>query len=297
MKKTYRTQGIVAVTHLRQIFPLRHRDRSWAASPSTASATLGNYPATSMQLRQANTTVTPFHPTLTVAISVSTSTNFRGRLEGNPNTGVVRITDAHPAGVYTVTVTGFDSSGIGTHKMFTLTVTTLLSTCNPVDFKAGTDFGVTASAIAVADFNRDDDVNQDVAVADAGWDAVSILLGNGTGGFSPATNASVGNGVFALAVGDFSGDGNEDLSTANIVASTVTIRFGDGLGGFCARRHYYSCPSNPQLRRGGRFQRRRSSKTWSWAISTPPTVAVMLGDSTGAFGALTNFQVSSALPR
>lgn len=95
----------------------------WAV-PGTANATLGNYPNTPVQLG-ANTTVTPdAPPTNTVSINVSTSTNFKGRLEGNPTTGVVRVTDSHPAGNYTVTVTGFDGSGVATIKTFTLTVTT-----------------------------------------------------------------------------------------------------------------------------------------------------------------------------
>ena len=59
---------------------------------------LGNYPNTSIPL-STNTTVTPdAAPTNTTSINVSTSTNFKGKLEGNPTTGVVRVTDAHPAG-------------------------------------------------------------------------------------------------------------------------------------------------------------------------------------------------------
>ena len=77
---------------------------------------LGNYPDTSLLL-STDTTVTPdMAPTNTTSINVSTSTNFKGTLEGNPTSGVVRVTDAHPAGMYTVTVSAFDSGGASTTR-------------------------------------------------------------------------------------------------------------------------------------------------------------------------------------
>src|SRR4051812_32322285 len=68
------------------------------------NATLGNYTDTNVQLG-ANTVVTPdAAPLDTTNITVSTSTDFKGRLEGDPFTGNVRVTNAHPAGAYTVAV-------------------------------------------------------------------------------------------------------------------------------------------------------------------------------------------------
>jgi len=52
------------------------------------------------------------------------------------------------------------------------------------------------------------DGKQDLAVADAS--NVLILLGNGDGTFSAATNFGVGNTPLSVAVGDFNGDGNQD---------------------------------------------------------------------------------------
>src|SRR6267143_386938 len=76
-----------------------------------AQPTPGNYPNTSIPL-STDTTVTPdAAPTNTTSINVSTSTNFKGKLEGDPTTGVVRVTDAYPAGSYTVTLNLFDSGG------------------------------------------------------------------------------------------------------------------------------------------------------------------------------------------
>src|SRR5207237_2920475 len=67
------------------------------------SPTLGTYPDTSLPL-STNTAVVPdATPANTTSINVSTSTSFMGTLTGGPTTGVVRVTDAHPAGTYTVT--------------------------------------------------------------------------------------------------------------------------------------------------------------------------------------------------
>ena len=98
-----------------------------------ASTTLGNYPNTSVSL-SGNTMVTPdAAPTNTTSINVSTNTNFNGTFAASPTTGVVTVTDAHPAGNYTVTVTAFGPGGTTT-KTFTLTVTG--TPCGP-NFTAG----------------------------------------------------------------------------------------------------------------------------------------------------------------
>ena len=105
------------------------------AIAAVATPMLGNYPDTSLAL-STDTTVTPdAAPTNTTSINVSTSTDFNGTLAGDPTTGVVRVTDAHPAGTYTVTVTAFDSGGATATKTFTLTVTTPV-TCLPVGFSS-----------------------------------------------------------------------------------------------------------------------------------------------------------------
>ena len=93
-----------------------------AVDAATFTPTLGNYPDTSVRL-SGDTTVTPdAAPTNTTSINVSTNTNFKGTFAASPTTGVVTVTDAHPAGTYTVTVTAFGPGGTTT-KTFTLTVT------------------------------------------------------------------------------------------------------------------------------------------------------------------------------
>src|SRR2546430_11318010 len=125
---------------------------------------LGNYPNTSLPL-STDTTVTPdAAPANTTSINVSCSTNFKGKLEGYPATGVVRVTDAHPAGTYTVTVRAFDSGGSSATKTFTLMVITP-ATCALASFAAASNFGTGSVplSVAVGDFNGDG--NQDLATA------------------------------------------------------------------------------------------------------------------------------------
>jgi len=86
--------------------------------------------------------------------------------------------------------------------------------------------------VVVGDFNGDG--NQDVAMSPLRSGNVSVLLGNGSGGFTTAIGSpfSVGGLAFNLGVGDFNGDGVPDLAAANANDSTVTVLLGNGAGGF-----------------------------------------------------------------
>jgi hypothetical protein len=87
-------------------------------------------------------------------------------------------------------------------------------------------------SVAVGDFNLDG--TPDLAVANLNSDNVTILLGNGMGGFTPTAGSPVGAGdsPLSVAVGDFNLDGRPDLVTANFNSHNVTILLGDGMGGF-----------------------------------------------------------------
>jgi hypothetical protein len=78
------------------------------------------------------------------------------------------------------------------------------------------------------------DGRRDLAVANASSNSVTILLGNGSGGFAPAAGSPVAVGANPefVAIADLNGDGRADLSVANGGANTVTLLLGDGSGGF-----------------------------------------------------------------
>jgi hypothetical protein len=95
-------------------------------------------------------------------------------------------------------------------------------------------------SVAVRDFNGDG--KPDVAIVNAKSDNVTVLLGNGTGGFTEASGSPFSLGTvlnpfthgtwpFCVAMGDFNGDGKPDLAIAN-TNNIVTVLLGNGTGGF-----------------------------------------------------------------
>jgi hypothetical protein len=90
--------------------------------------------------------------------------------------------------------------------------------------------GTSPVSVAVGDFNLDG--KPDLARANEGLDNVTILLGDGMGGFTTIGASVVGDTPISVAVGDFNLDGKPDLAVANIGADNVTILLGDGLGNF-----------------------------------------------------------------
>jgi len=96
--------------------------------------------------------------------------------------------------------------------------------------------------LVVADMNGDG--QPDLLTPNRGTDAVSVLLGTGTGTFGPAIDYYLGPGHFpyALAVGDIDGDGKLDAITANYGNNSAGVVLGTGTGSFNA---YYTFSTGP----------------------------------------------------
>jgi hypothetical protein len=189
---------------------------------------------------------------------------FRGTPNGTLNaaastSGVAAVQVTHP-GLYSTVATLVKSGSVGN---YTLTATVggtgtpaptgtvsfldtsnenaVLDTATLTAGAAGLSFYNSSSpetvsfpsSIAVGDFNGDGIL--DLAVANAGSNNVTILLGNGDGTFTAtATSPATGTEPTFIVSGDFNGDGIPDLAVANWVSNTVTILLGNGDGTFTA---------------------------------------------------------------
>ena len=92
--------------------------------------------------------------------------------------------------------------------------------------------------VFIADLNRD--ARPDLVVTNNSSGTVTILLGNGTGGFAPAQTYAAGPAPADVAAADMNGDGRTDLVVANtnLIANTglgnISVLLGDGTGAFRA---------------------------------------------------------------
>ncbi|MGA7396143.1 MAG: FG-GAP-like repeat-containing protein, partial [Solirubrobacterales bacterium] len=106
-------------------------------------------------------------------------------------------------------------------------------------FGAATNFtaGIGPRSVAIGDVNGD--TKPDLAVANGGSGSlgsgnISVLLGNGDGTFSAATNFAAGNAYRSVAIGDLDGDTKPDLTVANGGSGNVLVLLGNGDGTFSA---------------------------------------------------------------
>lgn len=254
--------------------------------------TLGNYPDT-MAVVSANTIVTPdTSATGATSINVAAESDFKGVLIAHPTTGVVRITNPHPAGTYTVTVEAFNSGGT-TSRTFTLTVVSGIACSGTVQFTNGADVstGTEPVSVGIGDFNNDG--KQDFASANASADAVAIRLGDGLGGFSGSSTVSVGDSPRIAAIGDFNNDGNQDFATANAFGNTVSIRLGDGLGGFSGTTELSVGAGPISLAIGDFNSDGKQDFACANTGTAPGTVSIRLGDGLGGFSGTTDVSVGA----
>jgi hypothetical protein len=92
--------------------------------------------------------------------------------------------------------------------------------------------GSAPNQIVAADFNLD--TRPDLAVVNSSSDNVTILLGDGVGGFTPApaSPVMVHQTPKSVAVGDFNNDGRPDFVADNFIGGNLSVFLGDGAGGF-----------------------------------------------------------------
>jgi FG-GAP-like repeat len=103
--------------------------------------------------------------------------------------------------------------------------------------------------LAIADFNKDD--IPDLAIANNETKHLSVLFGNGKGGFhfSPYSpfRLRVKPHTHSVAAGDFNHDGNNDLLTESWGVDSVIVILGNGHGNFNSP-HYFKVGKRPYQR-------------------------------------------------
>ena len=136
-----------------------------------------------------------------------------------------------------VTTADFDGDGVldfATADTGTLNVSVLLGNGTGAFVKPpGSPYfvGSLPNAVVSADFDEDGD--PDLAVTNRGSNTVTVLLGDGSGGFTeaPGSPLAVGSQPESLATGDFDGDGRTDLATV-VGGTRAAVLLGDGAGRF-----------------------------------------------------------------
>jgi hypothetical protein len=147
-----------------------------------------------------------------------------------------------------------------------------------------TGVGGRPNDIALADFNRDGKL--DLVTCNEG-DAVTVWLGNGRAGFTPAPGSPFKAAAHLVAAGDVNGDGKPDLALTHHDSYDVAVLLGAGDGSFAPApgspfaAHQGSRPHNhgltlADLNSDGRLDLITSNQDDN-------SVSVLLGDGRGGF--------------
>lgn len=150
-----------------------------------------------------------------------------------------------------------------------------------------TDFvtGLAPSSISAGDLDGDGKV--DLALANYDSNSVSVLLNNGTGGFSAKTDFAAGLSPRGLTTADLNGDGKLDLAVANYDSDNVSVLLNNGTGGFSPKIDFATGTgprglTTADLNGDGKLDLVVANRNAN-------TISVLFGNGSGAFSPATNF--------
>ena len=153
--------------------------------------------------------------------------------------------------------------------------------------------GTRAIPVALVAHDFDGDGDQDVAVAvldglESG--SISLLFGDGTGGFGPPVHLPLAQSPVSVVVGDFDSGGGADLAVVTVNpfdrSGRVELLLGDGVGGFAPGAVVPVVPS-PVGEVVGDFNGdgRLDIVTASRHLERDNPLSILLGDGAGGFEA------------
>ncbi len=156
--------------------------------------------------------------------------------------------------------------------------------------------GPNPQAVVTGDFNNDGKL--DLATANYGDGTVSVLLGDGGGGFGAARQVAVGTGPRTLAVADLNNDGRLDLAVVNTGSNDLSVLLGNGDGTF--RPTFRTVVlADPQAVAAADFNADGHMDLVYTAYGVNGgwgSVDVLLGDGQGGFAAQHQYQVHTQTP-
>ena len=159
---------------------------------------------------------------------------------GMNGVSITSVTQGADAAHYTVTVAAGTGSGTIGLNIAGANIKDLAGngfgggSFNSTGVSPISDGGTEPESIAIADVNGDG--KPDLIIANYSSNNVSVLLGTGTGSFTPATGSPfpVGANPSSVAVADVNGDGKLDIVTSNHGSNNVSVLLGTGTGSFTA---------------------------------------------------------------
>lgn len=134
-------------------------------------------------------------------------------------------------------------------------------------------------SVAISDLNGDG--SPDLAVANYGSGDVSVLLGNGSGGFQTQQTFAAGSNPHSVTIGDLNGDGILDLAVANQGSHDVSVLLGNGNGTFQTQQTF-AVGSNPQSIAIGDLNG-NGILDLAVANNASNSVTILLGNGNGTF--------------
>lgn len=172
------------------------------------------------------------------------------------------------------------SNGAADSNVATVSITITNTACSLLGFKVPKYFDVGTGPYAVVANNFNGDSKLDLAVVNRTTSNISVLLGEGTGGFGEATNFPAGSNPYSIVAGDFNGDRKTDLVVNSRDGDDkIYILLGDGQGSFEAPKGY-TVGQSPYGLATGDFNK---DGRLDLAVTNhrDHTVIVMLGDGLG----------------